>query len=359
MAIRMISNLKIYKNKKILITGSTGFKGSWLAIWLQSMGADVYGYALKPITKKDNFLVSNLDKKITQEYGNISNYRKLKNFVNKVNPDIIFHLAAQPIVKESYENPLETLETNVMGTANLFDICRNNSKIKVLINVTSDKCYLNLDENKLFTEDDKLGGKDIYSASKACSEIVNYAYYHSFFKDKDLSIASVRAGNVIGGGDWQNSRIVPDAIRAYEANQELLIRMPNATRPWQHVLEPLMGYLLLAANMYDKPKKYDGAWNFGPSTRKNLTVGELVSRIGSQFKGLKYKTINNDIYEPNYLRLSSLKAKKKLRWEKILTDKEMIHLIAEWYLNYEKEDMYNLCSEQIKYYLERYNARSN
>ena len=355
----MISNLKIYKNKKILITGSTGFKGSWLAIWLQNMGADVYGYALKPITKKDNFIVSNLDNKITQEYGNINDYSKLKNFINKVNPDIIFHLAAQPIVKKSYDYPIETLATNIMGTANLLDICRNNSSIKVLINVTSDKCYLNLDKNKLFIEDDKLGGKDIYSASKACSEIINYAYDHSFFKEKNLSISSVRAGNVIGGGDWQNSRIVPDSIRAYEAKKELLIRMPNATRPWQHVLEPLMGYLLLAASMYRNPKKYDGAWNFGPSTRKNLTVGELVSRISLEFNNFKFKTVNNDIYEPNYLRLSSLKAKKKLNWKKILTDKEMVYLIAEWYLNYEEKDVYNLCSKQIDYYLKRYNARSD
>ena len=359
MAIKMNSNLKIYKDKKILITGSTGFKGSWLAIWLKNMGADVYGYALKPITKKDNFVVSGLEKKITQEYGDVRNYKKLDSFIRKINPNIIFHLAAQPIVKESYENPLQTLETNIMGTANLLDICKNNSNIKVVINVTSDKCYLNLDENRLFTEDDKLGGKDVYSASKACSEIINYAYYNSFFKDTNLSIASVRAGNVIGGGDWQNSRIVPDSIRAYESKKELLIRMPNATRPWQHVLEPLMGYLLLAASMYREPKQYDGAWNFGPSTRKNLTVGELVSRISSQFKDLKYKTINNDIYEPNYLRLSSLKAKKQLKWKKILTDKEMVYLIAEWYLNYEKDDMYSLCSQQIEYYLKRYNARKN
>lgn len=355
----MTSNFNVYKNKKVLITGSSGFKGSWLAIWLQLLGADVYGYSLKPKTKKDNFVVSNLDKKITQEYGNINNYKKLKYFVDQVEPDIIFHLAAQPIVKESYLNPLKTLETNVIGTANLFDICKKNSHLKVLINVTSDKCYLNLDENRLFSENDKLGGKDIYSASKACSEIINYAYYNSFFKESDLSVASVRAGNVIGGGDWQDSRIVPDVIRAIEKNKELLIRMPNATRPWQHVLEPLMGYISLASNMFCNPKKFDGAWNFGPSTRKNLTVGELVNRMGSKFKNLKYKTINNDIYEPNYLRLSSLKAKKKLGWKKVLTDNEMIHLIADWYLNYHEKDVYSLCGEQIDYYLKRYNARSD
>jgi len=356
----MNKQLSIFKNKKILITGSSGFKGSWLCIWLRNLGADVYGYSLKPITKKDNFVVSKLEKKINQTYGDINNFKKLDKLINAINPEIIFHLAAQPIVKESYDNPLYTLKTNIIGTANLFEICKNNSKIKVIINVTSDKCYLNLDQNKLFKENDKLGGKDIYSASKACSEIINYAYYNSFFKDKkNISIASVRAGNVIGGGDWQSNRIVPDSVRAYEDNKELLIRMPNATRPWQHVLEPLMGYLVLAANMYKNPKKYDGAWNFGPSTRKNLTVGKLVSRLSTQFKELRFKTINNNIYEPNYLRLSSLKAKQLLNWKKIFTDKEMIYLIGEWYLKYNKENAYDICSKQIKFYLKRYNERSD
>jgi len=355
----MNKQLSIFKNKKIVVTGSSGFKGSWLCIWLQDLGADVYGYSLKPITNKDNFVVSELDKKINQTYGDITNFKKLDKFINSINPEIVFHLAAQPIVKESYDNPLETLNTNIIGTANLFEICRNNSKIKVIINVTSDKCYLNLDENKLFKEDDKLGGKDIYSASKACSEIINYAYYNSFFKETSISVASVRAGNVIGGGDWQNSRIVPDAIRAYEKKQKLMIRMPNATRPWQHVLEPLMGYLILAETMYLNPKQYDGAWNFAPSTRKNMTVGELIKMLNKRLKTLSYKTINNNIYEPNYLRLSSLKAKKLLGWKKILTDNEMAKLISDWYLNYEKENSYNLCLEQIKFYQKKFNERKN
>ena len=355
----MNKNLSIFQNKKIIVTGSSGFKGSWLSIWLKNLGADVYGYSLKPITKKDNFVVSKLEKKINQTYGDITDFKKLNHFINSINPEIIFHLAAQPIVKESYKNPLETLNTNIIGTANLFEICKNNSKIKVIINVTSDKCYLNLDENKLFKENDKLGGKDIYSASKACSEIVNYAYYNSFFNETNISVASVRAGNVVGGGDWQKSRIVPDAIRAYESNKKLMIRMPNATRPWQHVLEPLMGYLMLAERMYLKPKKYDGPWNFAPSTRKNMTVGELIGMLSKSIKNLNYQTTNNDIYEPNYLRLSSLKAKKILGWKKILTDNEMAKLIASWYLNYEKDDPHNICLNQIKFYQKKFHERKD
>tara|TARA_B100000902_G_scaffold54442_1_gene61176 strand:- start:731 stop:1801 length:1071 start_codon:yes stop_codon:yes gene_type:complete len=352
----MSSNFNVYKNKKVLITGSSGFKGSWLAIWLQMLGADVYGYSLKPKTKKDNFVVANLDKKITQEYGNINNYKKLKYFIDQVEPEIIFHLAAQPIVKESYLNPLKTLETNVIGTANLFDICKKNSHLKVLINVTSDKCYLNLDENKLFSENDKLGGKDIYSASKACSEILNYAFYNSFFKESNISISSVRAGNVIGGGDWQNNRIVPDAMRAYESEKKLMIRMPNATRPWQHVIEPLMGYLILAEKMYNNPKKYDGPWNMGPSNEKNLTVGELISKISIKLGRLNYKTVNNDIYEPNYLRLSSEKAKNQLGWKKILSDNEMVDLICDWHMNYKDSDVHDMCLKHINFYLKKFNS---
>ena len=353
------SKLSTFKNKKVLVTGSTGFKGSWLSIWLNNLGASVHGYALEPISKKDNFNVSRLENHINQEYGDICDYKKLKDYISKVQPDIVFHLAAQPIVKEAYENPLSTIKTNVLGTANLFEICKSINSINVIINVTSDKCYLNLDENKAFSEEDKLGGKDVYSASKACSEIINYAFYNSFFKDSSISVSSVRAGNVIGGGDWQNSRIVPDAMRAYENNEKLLIRMPNATRPWQHVIEPLMGYLILAEKMYLNPKKYDGPWNMGPSTVENMTVGELISKLSEKIKNLDFKTVNNDIYEPNYLRLSSEKSKKRLGWVKVLNDNEMIDLICDWHIRYNQTDVYQLCTEQINFYLERFYERAN
>ena len=342
-----------WSNKKVFITGSTGFKGSWLSIWLHSMGAKVHGYALEPISSNDNFVVSNLESKINQEYGDICNFSKLESAIESTKPEIIFHLAAQPIVKDAYDNPLSTIKTNILGTANLFEICKNKSYLKVIINVTSDKCYLNLDQNKKFNEDDKLGGKDIYSASKACAEIINFAYYHSFFKDKKISIASVRAGNVIGGGDWQKNRIIPDAMRSIENKKMLSIRMPNATRPWQHVIEPLMGYLILARKMYLNPKKFDGPWNLGPSNDNNMTVGELISKLNKKIPELKVKIINNNISESNYLRLSSEKAKQKLGWEKLFSDDEIIDLIYEWHRDYQKKDAYDICLEQIKFYLRK------
>jgi len=348
--------LSTFRDKRVLITGSTGFKGSWLSIWLNHLGARVYGYAKKPITKKDNFVVARVEKKINQNYADICDYDKFKNYINEINPDIIFHLAAQPIVKEAYDNPIETIQTNIVGTANLFEICKSVNSVKVIINVTSDKCYLNLDTNQAFMEDDKLGGKDIYSASKACSEILNYAFYNSFFKESNISISSVRAGNVIGGGDWQNNRIVPDAMRAYESEKKLMIRMPNATRPWQHVIEPLMGYLILAEKMYNNPKKFDGPWNMGPSNEKNLTVGQLISKISLKLDRLNYKTVNNDIYEPNYLRLSSEKAKNQLGWGKILSDNEMVDLICDWHMNYKNSDVHDMCLKHINFYLKKFNS---
>lgn len=351
--------LSTFKGKKVFITGTTGFKGSWLSIWLESIGADVYGYALKPISKDDNFVVSKIDQKISQKYNDICNYNELQNAIEDIQPEFVFHLAAQPIVKEAYDSPLETIKTNILGTSNLFEICKNSQSIKVIINVTSDKCYLNLDDNKAFDENDKLGGKDIYSASKACAEIINYAFYNSFFMNSTISVSSVRAGNVIGGGDWQKNRIVPDAMRAFENNEKLLIRMPNATRPWQHVIEPLMGYLILAEKMYLNPKKFDGPWNMGPSTVKNMTVGELISGLSSKLSSLEFETVNNDIYEPNYLRLNSEKSKEKLGWQKVLTDEEMIDLICDWHIKYKSEDVYSLCLSQIEFYLEKFYERSS
>ena len=348
-----------WNNKKVFVTGSTGFKGSWLSIWLHSMGAKVYGYALKPITRDDNFVVTNLENKINQEYGDICDFSKLESAIERIKPEIIFHLAAQPIVKDAYDNPLLTIKTNILGTANLFEICKDKSYLKVIINVTSDKCYLNLDQNTKFKEDDKLGGKDIYSASKACAEIINFAYYHSFFKDKDLSIASVRAGNVIGGGDWQKNRIIPDAMRAIKNKSTLLIRMPNATRPWQHVIQPLMGYLILAQKMYLNPKKFNGPWNLGPSNDKNMTVGELISKLNNKIPELKIEIINNNINEPNYLRLSSKKAKQRLGWEKLFSDDDMIDLIYEWHRDYQKKDVYKICLDQINFYLNKANSKIN
>lgn len=237
----------IYKNKKVLITGHTGFKGSWLTLWLLLLGAKVIGYSLPPNTNPNLFSELKLSKEIIDIRGDIRDIKKIKKIIKKYKPDIIFHLAAQPIVKISYENPIETIETNILGTSNLLEASKNYNFIKGIINVTSDKCYLNKESIFGYRETDKLGGFDPYSASKACSEILTSAYRKSFFKDKKTLISSVRAGNVIGGGDWSKFRIIPDCIKSITKNKDIIIRNPSSIRPWQFVLEPLSGYLQIGS----------------------------------------------------------------------------------------------------------------
>lgn len=259
----------IFNNKKVLITGDTGFKGSWLAIWLLELGADVYGYALPPKTRLDNFVVAGLDKKINHQTGDIRNKENLQKYFNEVKPDFAFHLAAQPLVLESYSNPHYTFDTNLMGTVNFFESVRNTDSVKAALNITSDKCYKNNNWVWGYRENDPMGGKDPYSASKGCSELITDSYLNSFFINSECNIASVRAGNVIGAGDWADYRIVPDYFRAMQSNKKLVVRNPNATRPWQHVLEPLTGYLLLASKLFTN-KKFCGGWNFGPKDENEL-----------------------------------------------------------------------------------------
>ena len=230
-----------------------------------------------------------------------------------------------------------------------------------LILITSDKVYKNIEQLWGYKETDKVGGKDIYSGSKGAAELIIKSYFHSFFNKKDhpVKVGIGRAGNVIGGGDWALDRIIVDAVKAWSKNNSVQIRCPNATRPWQHVIEPLMGYLILAEKMYLNPKKFDGPWNMGPSTVKNMTVGELISGLSSKLSSLEFKTVNNDIYEPNYLRLNSEKSKEKLGWQKVLTDEEMIDLICDWHIKYKSEDVYSLCLSQIEFYLEKFYERSS
>ena len=270
----------IFNNKKVLITGDTGFKGSWLAIWLLELGADVYGYALSPKTNADNFVVTELDRKINHKTGDIRNKENLLKYFNEVKPDFAFHLAAQPLVLESYSNPHYTFETNLMGTVNFFEAVRNTDSVKAAINITSDKCYKNHDWVWGYRENDPMGGKDPYSSSKGCSELITDSYLNSFFINSKCNIASARAGNVIGAGDWAENRIVPDYFRALQRNKKLVVRNPKSTRPWQHVLEPLSGYLMLASRLYEN-KKFCGGWNFGPKDEMNYTVQELLNEISN------------------------------------------------------------------------------
>ena len=254
-----------YKDKTVLLTGATGFKGSWMALWLYEMGANVIDYSLAPLTDEDHFNLLKLENKITHIQGDILDLNKLTDVFNKYNPEIVFHLAAQALVRLSYDNPKLTFDTNVAGSVNVLEAIRASDSVRSFVYVTSDKAYKNKEWTWGYRENDELGGHDPYSASKAAAEIVFSSYNDSFFSKKaDIGVGTVRAGNVIGGGDWALDRIIPDCIRSLRANKPIVIRNPHATRPWQHVLEPLSGYLLLGMKLYQDPDNYSGAWNFGP-----------------------------------------------------------------------------------------------
>ena len=346
-------NQKIWENKKVLITGHTGFKGSWLSIWLRELGANVIGYALEPYTEKDNFIVAGLKDRITSIIGDVRDYEKLKSVFAKYKPEFVFHLAAQSLVIESYKNPRETYETNVLGTVNVLEASRQTDSVKVIINVTSDKCYDNKEWVWGYRENDPMGGYDPYSSSKGCSELVTAAYRNSFFnpelfEEHSKSLSSVRAGNAIGGGDWRKYRIIPDCIRALEKGEPIEIRNPNAIRPWQHALEPLGGYLLLASKMYEEPKKYCGAWNFGPNNNSIITVRELVELFIKEYGRGSWRTASDESpYEIKTLTLDINKARTYLNWSPVWSIEKCVEKTAEWYKKSGKNDLYNICVDQI------------
>ena len=350
------SFLKSYKNLKVLVTGSTGFKGAWLSFWLNKLGAKVVGVGLQP---EKNFILFNelkLKNKISQYICNIENYKKLNEIVKKEKPEIIFHLAAQSIVSESFINPLKTINTNVVGSANILDIVKKNN-INALVYITSDKCYLNTGSKKSFKENDMLGGFDNYSSSKASAEILFHSYFHSFFKNnKKISAATARAGNVIGGGDFKNNRIIPDFFRAISKNKTMLIRNPRATRPWQHVLEPLSGYLKLGSLLLNKKinSTVYPSWNFGPHKVNCKEVEEVINlfynflSINKNIKILK----NKSLVEANFLSLNIEKAKKELNWQPRLNLKQCVKFTAEWYQNfYLKNNLEDFTHKQIDSYI--------
>ena len=329
----MFSN--IYKGKKVLITGDSGFKGSWLAIWLMQLGAEVYGYSLPPKKKTDNYVVCNLEKKIHHIDGDVRDLKTFVSYFNKIQPDIAFHFAAQPLVLKSYKNPQETFSTNIMGTVNFFEAVRSTPSVKVAINVTSDKCYQNNEWIWGYRETDRMGGKDPYSASKSASEIITSSYIFSFFSpDNTTNLASVRAGNVIGAGDWANQRIIPDFFRAKINKTQLIIRNPQATRPWQYVLEPLSGYLDLAAKLYSNGKRFQGGWNFGPLDTMNRPVLKLVEEMAKHDNNRDY-IIDNDGkgLEATLLKLDISKAITQLEWKPVLDFHNTVKLTVEGYLS--------------------------
>ena len=348
-----------WKNKKVLITGHTGFKGSWMTLILKSEGAKVFGYALNPISKPNFFDGLRLKKFTDMDIReNIENVIKIKNVLKKVKPDIVFHLAAQSSVLVSYLSPLSTIKTNVIGTINVLEAIKNCTSVKSAIIVTTDKVYLNQEKKKKFKESNHLGGYDIYSGSKASCEVLTHSYLNSFFKESECNIATVRSGNCIGGGDWTKDRIVKDCAEKFIFNKDITIRSPRASRPWQHVMEPIFGYLKLAEKLY-KSKKFIGPWNFGPNIKNNLTVLE-VAKFGKNLmrSNSKIKFTKSKFYESEHLSLDSSKSKLFLNWKTYLKPKEALKLSFDWYLLYYKnknlKKIIEFTFEQIQDYKKRF-----
>lgn len=343
-----------FYGKTVLVTGHTGFKGSWLSLWLENLGAKVIGFALDPYTSRDNFVISKLSNRMTDIRGDARNLDDFSSVVKKYDPEIIFHLAAQPLLTLSYKIPRETVETNVMGTVNVLEAFRKSKRARTLIVVTSDKCYENREWVYGYREIDPLGGYDPYSSSKAAAELIVSAYIRSFFNPDNYDshrkvVATVRAGNVLGGGDWREGRILPDCIRAIESDKEILIRNPDSVRPWQFVLEPLNGYLLLASKMHDDPERYSGSWNFGPAANSIITVRKLVEKVINYYgKGLMKEIQSKaDLHESKLLNLDISKATYLLGWKPKLSIDEAIKMTIEWYKNYKNESIASLIERQI------------
>lgn len=347
-----------YRGKRVLVTGHTGFKGSWLSIWLHSLGAEVVGLGLEPATPKDNFVLTQIGKRIKADLrADIRDKDLMRQIFAEYQPEIVFHLAAQPLVRLSYDIPVETYETNVMGTINVLEAIRHTPEVKVGVMITTDKCYENKEQIWGYRENEAMGGYDPYSSSKGAAEIAISSWRRSFFNPSDYSrhgksIASVRAGNVIGGGDWATDRIIPDCIRALEANRPLEIRSPRSIRPWQHVLEPLRGYLQLAEKMWKEPTEYCEGWNFGPRMESISTVWDVAEKVVSNYGTGQLRDLSdpNALHEAKLLMLDISKARFKLGWEPRLDIDSTVSLTVDWYKRYRTEDPYNLCLSQIESY---------
>jgi CDP-glucose 4,6-dehydratase len=335
--LEMMHNLfdNIYNKKNVLITGHTGFKGSWLALWLKEMGAEVTGYSLDESTSPSHFKLLNLN--IKTVYGDIRDSKKLLSVFSELKPEIVFHLAAQSLVRQSYRAPVLTYETNVIGTLNVLEAARLTKSVKAIVNVTTDKVYENTEQNTAFTESDKLGGYDMYSSSKACSEILTSSYRNSFLNDGSILLSSARAGNVIGGGDWANERLIPDLMRGIENNTAVEIRSPRSVRPWEHVLEPLSGYLLLGRNLLEGKKEFADAWNFGPDQEQTLEVGQVIKKMKENWSDINYEINEEDakkFHEAKTLKLDCSKTRTKLNWESVWNIDTTINRTANWYKNF-------------------------
>ena len=353
---------KFFQNKTVFVTGHTGFIGSWLSFWLYSLGANVVGYSSDIPTNPSNFEILNLKNKLKHYVGNINDIKYLQKILLKHQPDIVIHLAAQALVKTSYQFPIDTFQTNVIGTANLLEAVKNTSSVNVCIVMTSDKCYDNREVNYAYKETDPLGGYDPYSASKGAAEIITNSYRNSFFNSTKIdqhhvALSTIRAGNVIGGGDWAKNRLVPDCVKALSKNEEILIRNSKAVRPWQHVLEPISGIFTLIEKMWNDPKNFSQAWNFGPlKSTSVLSVSDLVSKVISNWGNGNCKNILNSPseHESNLLMLDSTKASENLQWTPTFSIDQAISETIIWYKKYfdSSEDMVDFTLKQILKYVQ-------
>ena len=332
----------IYKDKVVLVTGHTGFKGSWLVFWLLSLGAKVIGYSKEAPTKPNH--IELLDFDMPSITGDIRDRDKLNKTFEEHKPEIVFHLAAQPLVRYSYDNPLETYETNVIGTLNVFEAC-NKHNVKAIVNITSDKAYENQEWARGYKESDPLGGYDPYSSSKGCADLLTNSYRNSYFNIQDYKkthntlLASCRAGNVIGGGDWAKDRLISDIMVSVSQNKKVVIRSPRATRPWQHVLEPLSGYLQIGQKLLQEKVKYAEAWNFGPSDKESITVEQVVKNIKNHWDKIDYEISNdtNQLHEANLLKLDCSKANMILKWHEVWPSKVTFEKTVNWYKKFYEE----------------------
>jgi len=348
---------EFWVGKRVFLTGHTGFKGSWLSLWLDHLGCSVKGYALNPPTSPSLFDVAKVDTLIDSQVGDIRDQKLLNNSMVSFNPDILIHMAAQSLVRRSYDEPIETYEVNVIGTAKVLEAARNCPNLKAIINITTDKCYENLGFDKSYHETDPMGGFDPYSSSKGCAELVAASYRSSFLNDLGIGVASARAGNVIGGGDWAKDRLIPDILKSFELDKAVIVRNPNATRPWQHVLEPLSGYLLLAQKLYDDHKTYSEGWNFGPNENDIRPVNWILDKMIPYWPNAHWKLDeDSNPHEANFLKLNISKARTKLDWRPIWELDRALEKIINWHKAWKNnEDIQLLCLAEIKEYMKDMN----
>ncbi|NOT13861.1 MAG: CDP-glucose 4,6-dehydratase [Methylococcaceae bacterium] len=345
-------NPDFWADKKVFLTGHTGFKGGWLSLWLQKLGAEVHGYALPPPTKPDFFSVAEVGQGMASStIADIRDNDRLIDRMSVTKPDIVFHLAAQPLVRYSYQAPSETYATNVMGTVNLFEAVRKTPSVRAVINVTTDKCYENREWVWPYRENEAMGGFDPYSSSKGCSELITSAYRRSFLADMGIAVASARAGNVIGGGDWAQDRLIPDFLNAMDAKKPLFVRSPNSIRPWQHVLAPLSGYLMLAERLILDGKNFSGAWNFGPSDQDAWPVRRIVEKLTADTITSWQINENPQPHEAHYLKLDSSKARTQLGWQPRWNIENALEKILDWHSSWlGGKNMFEFTMSQIAAY---------